>query len=357
MKVQCLKCGDTVRARRSRASTCFGFLCHEFRISRVENECQENRVHGDDWWYIQCVYMSNKAHVRKNTGVGVTYNMRALQKVTCDLCGKEVSRQYLPTHQTKKYCKDKHAGYTAPEPLTAPEPTDDSEDELETVVTREPVLCEVSMPGSLTTVQCPSINCTYVTNHRYNMRHHFAQRHIGDRIKIQQEGLLPQCNRCGFCSNNVLTPKHLVSKKCEDLTKRRLNLCRLRKQLAAKNFIFRVGNTLIKKVRQFKYLGRRVDDSDKDKPTIDRNIQRARGIWARLGKLLAREDANPIAMGIFYKVILFSLCYLLCGSESWVITKIKMVQLRSFHRRCARHITRTHIRQDEDGTWIHTPFE
>jgi hypothetical protein len=283
--------------------------------------------------------------------------MRALQKVTCDLCGKEVSRQYLPTHQTKKYCKDKHAGYTAPEPLTAPEPTDDSEDELETVVTREPVLCEVSMPGSLTTVQCPSINCTYVTNHRYNMRHHFAQRHIGDRIKIQQEGLLPQCNRCGFCSTTVLTAKHLATKKCADLTKRRLNLCRLRKQLrvVAKNFIFKVGDNLIKKVRQFKYLGRIVDDSDKDDSAIDRSIQRARGVWARLGKLLAREDANPIAMGIFYKVIVQSV--LLYGSESWVITKSKMVQLRSFHRRCARHITRTHIRQEEDGTWIHPSSE
>jgi len=65
-----------------------------------------------------------------------------------------------------------------------------------------------------------------------------------------------------------------------------------------------VGNTLIKKVRQFKYLGQIVDDSDKDElASIDQNIQQARGIWARLGKLLAREDANPIAMGIFYKVI------------------------------------------------------
>ena len=59
------------------------------------------------------------------------------------------------------------------------------------------------------------------------------------------------------------------------------------------------------KVRQFKYLGRIVDDSDKDELAIDRNIQRARGIWASrlVGKLLVREDANPIAMGIFYKVI------------------------------------------------------
>ena len=78
-------------------------------------------------------------------------------------------------------------------------------------------------------------------------------------------------------------------------------------------------------------MGRIVDESDKDEPAIDRNIQRARGIWTRLGKLLAREDANPIAMGIFYKVIVHSV--LLYGAESWVITKSKqMVQLRSFHR-------------------------
>ena len=124
-----------------------------------------------------------------------------MKLITCDLCkkslviyvAKEVTRQCLPKYQTKKSCRDKRAEYTA-EP-TAPEPTDDSEDELENVVAREPILCEVSMPGSLTTVQCPSINCTYVRNHHYNMQHHFAQCHIGDRIIIQQEGLLSQCNR------------------------------------------------------------------------------------------------------------------------------------------------------------------
>ena len=164
------------------------------------------------------VYMSNKARVRKNTGVGETYNVRAVQKVTCDLCGKQVCRHYLPKHQTKKSCADKRAEYTAPEPALVP--TDDSEDELETVVAREPVLCEVSMPGKSTTVQCPSINCPYKSNDRNKTRNHFAQCHIGDRIEIQEEGLLPQCNRCGFQSATVLTPKHLVSKKCAELSKR-----------------------------------------------------------------------------------------------------------------------------------------
>ena len=70
-------------------------------------------------------------------------------------------------------------------------PTDDSEDELETVVAREPVLCEVSMPGnsSRDTVQCPSINCPYTSNDRNKMRNHFAQCHIGDKIRIQEEVL------------------------------------------------------------------------------------------------------------------------------------------------------------------------
>ena len=174
---------------------------------------------------ISNVYMSNKARVRKNTGVGETYNVRAVQKVTCGLCGKQVCRHYLPKHQTKKSCIDKRAEYTAPEPALVP--TDDSEDELETVVAREPVLCEVSMPGKLSrdSVQCPSINCPYSSNDRNLMRNHFAQCHIGDKIRIQEEGLLTQCNRCGFQSSTVLTAKHLASKKCAELSLQCANLC------------------------------------------------------------------------------------------------------------------------------------
>ena len=71
------------------------------------------------------------------------------------------------------------------------------------------------------------------------------------------------------------------------------------------------------------------------------------------------DSVQPIGRRVgtaTYKVIVQSV--LLYGSESWVITKSKMMQLRSFHRRCARHITRTHIRQEEeDGTWIYPSSE
>ena len=72
---------------------------------------------------ISNVYMSNKARVRKNTGAGETYNVRAVEKVTCGLCGKQVCRHYLSTHQTKKSCVAKRDEYTAPEPALVP--TDD----------------------------------------------------------------------------------------------------------------------------------------------------------------------------------------------------------------------------------------
>jgi hypothetical protein len=48
-----------------------------------------------------------------------------------------------------------------------------------------------------------------------------------------------------------------------------------------------------------------------------------------------------------------TLCTLLCGSESWVLTRDLMRQLRSFHRRCCQGLARDFIRQDESsGEWI-----
>jgi len=98
-----------------------------------------------------------------------------------------------------------------------------------------------------------------------------------------------------------------------------------------------------------------VTNDDKDGATISRSISRARGKWAKLGRLLTRVGANPMAMGIFHKVIVQTV--LLYGSESWVISKDQMRQLRSFHQRCPRYITRRHIRENPDGTWTHPPSQ
>ena len=42
---------------------------------------------------------------------------------------------------------------------------------------------------------------------------------------------------------------------------------------------------------------------------------------------------------------------LLYGAETWVISEAKLRKLRTFHRSCARLLTKRFIRQNEDETW------
>ena len=49
----------------------------------------------------------------------------------------------------------------------------------------------------------------------------------------------------------------------------------------------------IKGVEVFKYLGRMLDRSDENRPSVLQNIRKARQVWGRLGELLRREGAEP----------------------------------------------------------------
>ena len=61
-------------------------------------------------------------------------------------------------------------------------------------------------------------------------------------------------------------------------------------------------------------------------------------------------------MASFYKAIIQAV--LLYGSESWVLTKSMMQTLRSFHQKCARHITGRNIRLDPStNEWIYPDSE
>jgi hypothetical protein len=67
-------------------------------------------------------------------------------------------------------------------------------------------------------------------------------------------------------------------------------------------------------------------------------------------KVLTREHASRRVMGHFYKAIVQSI--LLYGAKTWVITPNHMQKLRTFHRSCARYITRRFIKpaHEHDGT-------
>jgi hypothetical protein len=80
-------------------------------------------------------------------------------------------------------------------------------------------------------------------------------------------------------------------------------------------------------------------------------------VWGCLQKLLTKGRANPKARTPMYKAIVQAV--LLYGAETWVLTGAMEKALQSFYQKCARCISRKHIRPDpndiEGKTWICPP--
>ena len=174
-----------------------------------------------------------------------------------------------------------------------------------------------------------------------------------DTIVIEEEGQLPQCRWCGLFGRNVLKESHTESNDCSDFSVKRKRFYRAIRQESAKDVEFNVGGQVLKKSRQFRYLGRILDDEDDDNHAAFRQLKRAREKWGRIAGILNAEGANPKTMGYFYKAIVQAI--LLYGSESWTLTRNILKRFDSFHARVARYLTGRHIRQLEDGTWFCPP--
>ena len=294
---------------------------------------------------------STEAYNRKLTGEGSSHRQRALTKVECNLCGATVNQQSMKSHQLTKKCtkgrKDwaiQRAEMETPEQLTL-------DMEIEAL---QPMEYRFNMPPRHDT-PCPVPACPYITNTRPEMRRHFRARHPEDTIIINEEGLLPQCEKCGIFQKDVGI-RHQASKDCKKASKTQEARNDEKRQALAKQVTFMVGDTPIENVKQFKYLGRILEENDDDWLAVQGNVCRARQKWGRIGRILSKEKAKPRIMAIFYKAVVQSV--LLYGSESWVLTKKMLQVLRSFHHRCARYITHRHIRQDtETGEWSYPNTE
>ena len=96
-------------------------------------------------------------------------------------------------------------------------------------------------------------------------------------------------------------------------------------------------------------MGRILSNDDDDTKCILGQIQKARGRWNGIAKILKREGANATCMARFYLAVIQAL--LLYGSESWVISKRNMDRLNSFHKRAVRHMTGQHIQKLGNNNW------
>ena len=90
-------------------------------------------------------------------------------------------------------------------------------------------------------------------------------------------------------------------------------------------------------VEIFKYLGRNIARDDCDMPAIRRNLKRARQVWGRISKIIAKEEVQPKVAGMFYQAVVAAV--LLYGSETWCLTNTARRPLDGFHVEAVRRIT------------------
>ena len=148
---------------------------------------------------------------------------------------------------------------------------------------------------------------------------------------------------------------HHNTATCRKFTIIREKEVRAERQVGALEVDFTIGGVEIDRVKQFRYLGRVLDENDDDGHAAGRQLARARDKWRRFGHVLRSDGVNPRVMGYFYKAVVQAV--LLYGSETWTLTEGLKRQFQSFHSRVARFLTGKHIRPLEDGSWHCPPTE
>ena len=183
----------------------------------------------------------------------------------------------------------------------------------------------------------------------FNLRYHFAYRHPADTVVVRGE-CPPKCKSCGLQVWTADTSGHLASKTCKDLTAQRQQHSVAAASAAAVQHKFTAYNKELKRVEQFKYLGRMMSMDDNDVPAMRRNLKKARRTWGRLRKVLEKEEVAPKVAGMFYQAVIASV--LLYGSETWVLPPSGLKALEGFHVECARRLTGMRPKK-EGGKWTY----
>ncbi len=101
----------------------------------------------------------------------------------------------------------------------------------------------------------------------------------------------------------------------------------------------------------FKYLGRLLAYDNNDTQAVRNNLKKARGVWARLSRMIRAENASPRVCGIFYKATVQLI--LLFGSKTWNLSLVGLKSLEGFHIRAAWCMAGKRPWKLLDGTWAY----
>jgi hypothetical protein len=138
---------------------------------------------------------------------------------------------------------------------------------------------EMGIPGAAKVeVQCPVPGCklkrTYPSTECSRMRGHFGSAHIEHTLFIPSQGEVARCQQCGATGLGHGTARHRNTKLCKTETPRYQKYLGYLAEQESRKVTFNVGGDEIKRVSEFKYLGRIVGEDDDDTPAIEANIEK-----------------------------------------------------------------------------------
>ena len=116
----------------------------------------------------------------------------------------------------------------------------------------------------------------------------------------------------------ALNVRHTNTTQCakgEQRKRRRLATEEMREIMERAFQAYRIPLNLVTLFNNLDWIMMALDD---DWPEMVGRLRKSRESWARLLRILGREGANPMVLGIFFKAVVQAV--LLFGSETWVTT-------------------------------------
>ena len=214
---------------------------------------------------------SMEGYKRRHEGTGETYSKKKGKRTVYPLpsCGKASALGSIQSH-----LRTQHGIDACDSIITKP-------------IVLAPRLYKLSFQhqsGHSRQVPSPVDNCRYTATTEANFCLHFFNRNYTHRLHLEEDGSVPSYYRaCGiFVSLHSLQRGHLGGKHCKANIRR--NRQRERNEVAAgaQARAFTIDDYVLKKVENFKYLGRHISSRDSDSRQYYESFQGAKALFSHL---------------------------------------------------------------------------
>jgi hypothetical protein len=200
-------------------------------------------------------------------------------------------------------------------------------------------------------LKCPVPGCAGKLRGGWMLWGHFRDLYPLNKVVVSTEGYFPQCERCAMQVNPVY-PRHIRTQECQTGVERKLQRELAVRSALALRHQFSVHRDVLECIEVFKYLGCMLAQDDDNAQAIQQQLQKAWGVWARVGQVLHGENTAPRIAAKFYKAVVQAI--LLYGSKTWNLTNQALARLEGFHVCAAYKMARKHRpKRGANGVWVY----